>query len=76
MQTYSLLNDGYKRKYACVSHRWMKHFHPDPTGTQLEELQGFARASVDIKYFWVDYLSMPQEWMHEDDVLQGIEGES
>ena len=47
-----------------VSHRWMQGDEPDPDGEQLKAIQEFLREDPkgkEIKYVWMDSVSMPQD---------------
>jgi hypothetical protein len=66
-----------RNEIGFVSHRWLKivsgvpaQCHPDnDENMKLEHLQQFARENPDIKYWWLDYICVPQEAGAENKLL-------
>lgn len=58
----STIDDGTCREHcAFISHRWIGNCFPDSENSQLKQLQVLVQKKVMIKYWWFDYLCIPQE---------------
>jgi len=51
----------HQAKYLAVSHRWETVTHPDPHGSQQEEVRKFLLGpGAEVQWLWFDYWCLPQ----------------
>jgi len=63
----------YREELVFISHRWLSQKHPDDeNNTKLEHTQQLAIANPGWKYFWLDYMCVPQSKKRFEDQATAI----
>ena len=64
-RTVSLVDmmKGKTRDIGAASYAWERPGEPDPDGERLLQHAKFLQENPDVKYMFVDYNCVPQEWL-------------
>jgi len=64
----------FRQQLVFLSHRWLSESHPDDKkNTKLEHIQQLAIANPGWKYYWIDFMCVPQTKTRYEEQVKAID---